>query len=112
MEVYIKLWMNGLMSECHKTKSLAKCAKTVIKTIIKTVIETKLKQKVREFAAFLTGVEGWFVLSYVECFEKAWIGRVVFVYNGLDFDAFSQKFFLEETHLFMTELRLFADLLF
>ena len=43
---------------------------------------------VREFATFLTVVEGWFALSYVECLEKAKIGRVVFVYNCLDFDAF------------------------
>ena len=58
-----------------------------IKAIIKTIINTKLKQKVREFATFLTGVEGWFALSYVECLEKAKIGRVVSVHNGLDFDA-------------------------
>ena len=60
----------------------------MIKAIIKTIIETKSKQKAREFATFLTGVEGWFALSYIECLEKAKIGRVVFVYNGLDFDAF------------------------
>ena len=59
-----------------------------IKAIIKTIIKTKLKQKVGEFATFLTGVEGWFALSYVECLKKAKIGRVVFVCNGLDFDAF------------------------
>ena len=59
-----------------------------IKAIIKTIFKTKSKQKVREFATFLTGVEGWLALSYVECLEKAKIGRVVFVYNGLDFDAF------------------------
>ena len=76
------------MSNYHKTKSPAKCTKTVIKAIIKTIIKTKVKQKVREFAAFITRVEGWFALSYVECLEKAQIGRVVFVYNGLNFDAF------------------------
>ena len=54
---------------------------------IKAIIKTKLKQKVHEFAIFFTGVEGWFALSYVECLEKAKIGRVVFVYNGLDFNA-------------------------
>ena len=56
-----------------------------IKAIVKTIIKTKLKRKVREFATFLTGVEGWFPLSYVKCLEKAKIGRVVFIYNGLDF---------------------------
>ena len=59
-----------------------------IKAIIKIIIKTELKQKVREFATFLAGVEGWFALSYVECLEKAKIGGIVFVYNGLDFDAF------------------------
>ena len=42
-----------------------------IKAIIKTIIKTKLKQRVRECAAFLTGVEGWFTLSYIEWLEKA-----------------------------------------
>ena len=47
-----------------------------------------LKQKVRKFAAFLTGVEGLFVLSYVKCFVWAYICGVVFVHNNLDFDTF------------------------
>ena len=68
------------MSKCHKTKRFAKCTKTVLKQ--------SLKQKIREFATFLTGVEGWFALSYMVCLEKVKIGRVVFVYNVLDFDAF------------------------
>ena len=68
------------MSKCHKTKRFVKCTKTVLKH--------SLKQKICKFATFLTGVEGLFALSYVECLAKAKIGRVVFIYNVLDFDAF------------------------
>ena len=52
------------------------------------MLKQSLEQKVREFAAFLSGVEGRFVFPYVKFFKYAQIYGVVFQYNGLDFNAF------------------------
>ena len=51
------------------------------------MFKQSLEQKVREFAAFLSGVEGRFVFPYVKLGVDKIYG-VVFQYNGLDFNAF------------------------